>query len=921
MPQTPADLAVSRGWISREQRDQAHLMAETSGKPVEEALVELGLVSSDQARELAGFKQEFGRYILEREVGRGGMGVVYKALQPELKRAVAIKVITSTSDEDLKRFRREAETAAKLQHPNIAPIYEVGTHDGRPFIAMAFIDGRTIGKSDLPLQRRIEALRDSSRALHFAHQQGIVHRDVKPDNIMIDRGGRAWVMDFGLAKSVKPGSSLTVGGIVMGTPSYMSPEQAQGRARALSPRSDVYSLGATLYEMLTGLPPFIAEDFMQVLLMVLKDEPEPPRNRRPGIPADLGTICLKALQKAPAHRYASADEFGDDLDRWLKGEPILARRSGALSRATARMRRQPLLVAAVVLLVGVIATASVMISRAQRRADDTSAKTEREREAMTKARPVYDAGLSLLESAESLSLRDPIRSVKRAEEALSKFVEATTIAPSFGDAWHARGRARALCEKDAKLVDADFAKAAELNPGSPRVLYDWGLAVLRDRLLTAEVFVPVFYDDPKKAVAPQPMTATVDSAAFRESKAVALRCFRDVAALAAKPDEKHFADGVLAYLGENNAVADVLFSRVLGVDDRHFWARTCRGFARVRAKQWPTAMVDLAASVTEKRAFARSRLFRSIAAQYAGEWAVALDDVDWLIADEREVGEMVRLMLRRGMLLKFAGRADEALKAFEEIIRASPDREEPYVFRARIFAERREEKEAVAEYDRLLARLPKCHAALAGLGLLALRARAFAAARGHFEAAVASDPSDPWPWYHLGKIALATGGDAREPFAKFTTAKLEGESAHHEALAHLAVIEGKPRDAIGHLMRAQELAPEEASLWVALGRVNEALKDAAAAYNAFYEAVRRNGADYDARLALALHCLARDLDDKAEGELTMAVSLRDTAEARFHRGEARRKMKRFEQARTDYEEARKDPAWKTLAEKRLSETK
>ena len=144
MPQTPADLAVSRGWISREQRDQAHLMAETSGKPVEEALVELGLVSSDQARELAGFKQEFGRYILEREVGRGGMGVVYKALQPELKRAVAIKVITSTSDEDLKRFRREAETAAKLQHPNIAPIYEVGTHDGRPFIAMAFIDGRTM---------------------------------------------------------------------------------------------------------------------------------------------------------------------------------------------------------------------------------------------------------------------------------------------------------------------------------------------------------------------------------------------------------------------------------------------------------------------------------------------------------------------------------------------------------------------------------------------------------------------------------------------------------------------------------------------------------------------------------------------------------------------------------------------------------
>jgi tetratricopeptide (TPR) repeat protein len=916
MPETPADQAVSRGLISPEQRDHAHLMAKTSGKSVTDALVELGLVTPEVARELAEFRQKFGRYELQKEVGRGGMGIVYRAWQPDLKRIVAIKIVTSTSEEDLKRFRREAETAAKLSHPNIAPIYEVGSEDNRPFIAMAFIDGRTLTKAEVSMQRKVEALRDAARALHAAHQQGIIHRDVKPDNIMIDRTGRAFIMDFGLAKSIKPGSSLTMGGIVMGTPSYMSPEQAQGRIRAMTPRSDVYSLGATLYEVLTGLPPFIAEDFMTVLLMVLKDDPEPPRNRRPGIPADLETICLKALQKVPGHRYGTAADFADDIDRWLGNEPILARRSGALSRATQRLRRQPLLVAAVLLLAAISTGAIVLIVRANRKVTDTTAENEREREAMKKARPIYDRGLSLLDRAESLAMRDEAGSIEAARQALAEFDEAVVIAPAFGDAWHARGRARSLTGGPPALVDADFARATELNPDSPRILLDWGIAVIRDRAFPSEVILTAFYDDPRRPVIPTPLTATLDGYAVHRGRAN--ENFRKVAMLAAKPEEKYFADGVLTLISDNAPRAETLFTQSLGVDDRHFWSRVCRGFARTRISKWKDAVDDLSMAIREKPAYLRARQFRSYAAQYAGEWATAIDDIEWLFLREKEAAEKIRLKLRRAMCLKFAGRTDEAATELEEIIALDRKREEPYLFRSHLFAEQGRPDKAADEVRRLLAVDASSRAAHFAMGLLSYRSGDWPAAAEHFSK---SDPRDPWTAYWQGKTALGAGTPKREWFATFVAAGLEKESAHHESLAWLAILDGKPDEAIAPLLKAQELAPDDASLWSTLGHVHALRKDDTAAFNAYYEAVKRQPSDYHARLKLGQYHLARDLDDKAEAELTVALTLRDTSEARFTRGVARRKLKRFEGARSDFEEAAKDPHFKAEALQQIAEMK
>jgi hypothetical protein len=289
----------------------------------------------------------FGDYELLEEVGRGGMGVVYKACQRSLNRIVAIKMVLSgrlAAPDDLQRFRTEAEAAGRLQHPNIVAVHEVGELDGQHYFSMEFIDGTSLAQrlTAGPLPSRIAAryVRQIARAVHYAHRQGILHRDLKPGNIMIDHEDEAHVTDFGLAKRLGCGDpSQTRTGAVLGTPSYMSPEQAAGKTRALGPPCDVYALGAVLYELLTGRPPFRAATPLDTIVQVLENEPVPPRLLNPNVDPDLETICLKCLEKDPARRYASAEELAQDLDRYLNSEPITARSANILGRLTRMLER------------------------------------------------------------------------------------------------------------------------------------------------------------------------------------------------------------------------------------------------------------------------------------------------------------------------------------------------------------------------------------------------------------------------------------------------------------------------------------------------------------------------------------------------------------------------------------------------------
>ena len=291
----------------------------------------------------------FGHYELLSEIARGGMGVVYKARQATLNRLVALKMIRSgelAGPADVRRFHAEAEAAAKLDHPGIVPVYEVGEVEGQHFFSMAFVQGQSLNervKAKGPLSPNLAAqlLKTIAEAVQYAHDKGIVHRDVKPHNILLDENEQPRITDFGIAKHVQGASDLTAAGQVMGTPSYMPPEQALGKTNEVGPAADVYSLGATLYCLLIGRPPFQASSSAETIRQVIDDQPIPLRRLNHEIPRDLETICLKCLRKEPGKRYARAQDLADDLSRFLAGEPIDARPVGALERGAKWVQRKP----------------------------------------------------------------------------------------------------------------------------------------------------------------------------------------------------------------------------------------------------------------------------------------------------------------------------------------------------------------------------------------------------------------------------------------------------------------------------------------------------------------------------------------------------------------------------------------------------
>jgi len=315
---------------------------------------------------------ELGDYELLEEVGRGGQGVVFRARQKSLNRTVALKVISLgqwASKAHLKRFRLEAEAAARLEHPGIVPIHEVGERDGSCYFSMKFVEGgqldEVVRRTPMPIRQAVELIAKVARTVHYAHEHGILHRDIKPGNILLDAKGEPHLTDFGLARLVESESSVTQTLDVLGTPSYMAPEQAAGNNAAIGSVTDVYGLGAVFYQLLTGQPPFAGGTTYETIRLLLNTEPRLPRLLNPKIDRDLSTICLKCLEKDPKRRYSSALALAEDLERWLKHEPILARHTGIFIRGKKWVRRNPASAALMTSLVALAAAAGWIIWKSE----------------------------------------------------------------------------------------------------------------------------------------------------------------------------------------------------------------------------------------------------------------------------------------------------------------------------------------------------------------------------------------------------------------------------------------------------------------------------------------------------------------------------------------------------------------------------
>ncbi len=459
-----AELALERGWISESQLDEALEAAESGGPGPVAWLVERGRLTPEQAARLdrepggpepppeaaaaaADPSRRFGKYVLVAELGRGGMGVVHRAWQADLGRWVALKRIRTDRGPQVERFLREAALAARIVHPNLVPLHEAGEIDGVAYLAMALIDGTSLDDRKLEPARAVEVMATIASVVQRLHEAGILHRDIKPGNLLEDAAGRIYLADFGLARADDSGPALTKSGVLLGTPAFAPPEQIRGERDRLDARADVYALGATLHALLTGRPPFDGSDAFDVARNVIEREPGPA-----GPDPRLESILRRAMAKNPADRYPTAEALAADLRRHLEGRPVTGRSPSALSRL--RRRRVPILVAALVVALGALA---LWRSAASPPAGDLLLLADRE----------LEEGVRLLAGGPSSA----VEAQRRFASALGQVEAAVALRPESPDAWFRKGRLLAYRGRHEEAIRA-FRRAGELSPGSRAAIHE-----------------------------------------------------------------------------------------------------------------------------------------------------------------------------------------------------------------------------------------------------------------------------------------------------------------------------------------------------------------------------------------------------------------------------------------------------------------
>lgn len=632
--------------------------------------------ASDPARQLAEF-------ILIERLGRGGAGEVHRAWDRALGRYVAIKLpaVAIESPEIRERFQREAMAAGRLSHPNIVPVFRIGEDRGRPFLVMPFIDGQTLAGRELPLPRAIDVVRTVAEAVHVAHANGIVHRDLKPGNLMLDRDGRVHILDFGLAHLRDDAvRSMTAPGHALGTAAYMSPEQARGAASARDAATDVYGLGATLYHLATGRPPFAGDSLAAIVAQVTSADPAAPRKVRPAIPRDLETVIAKAMDKDPRRRYPTAQALAGDLGRILDHRAIEARSIGVLGRVARRTRRHGASIAiatvAAVLLAATVFAARTFLRR--ERAEAVAALRET-------ARVSLDTALRLRRAGDLDGMRALLPRMRETYD------RAVARAPELAELDYLMGRMhRALLDDGAALTFAE--KALDKDPGYAPARYE--RAILLSRRWGRALVV---WLDRAQAMGQSQAQAVAElerAAPFlARTRRTILDDLRALQGVAAGPNDALAARGILAYNENRIAAARGLLERALALEPDREEARLHLALTAAAERKWEEAERVYAEGLARDRGYLHYRVSLCRTRVDYGRYAEAAAEAEAATAADPSLAQawqclgVARLWL--GAQAMGAGRDpaaefEGALAAYGRAFALDPTRREPWLTTAMV---------------------------------------------------------------------------------------------------------------------------------------------------------------------------------------------------------------------------------------------
>jgi eukaryotic-like serine/threonine-protein kinase len=899
--------------------------------------------SADQPPAPAGYQ------ILE-VLGHGGMGVVYKARQSALDRLVALKMLLAgahASPLQLARFRTEAEAVARLQHPNIVQIYEVGLLAGLPFFSLEFVDGgsleKKLGGKPLPAREAARLLQVMAVAMHYAHQHGIIHRDLKPANVLLTADGTPKITDFGLAKKLDdPESSHTRTGTMMGTPSYMAPEQARGGSKEVGPLADVYALGAILYELLTGRPPFQAATILDTLDQVQYQEPVPPTRLQPKVPRDLETICLKCLQKEPSKRYVNAEALADDLTRFLDDRPIQARPVGRGERLVRWCRKNPrtaVLYATVVALITALGGVSAVMALGAARDRAAVAEARRQirlqldnaaeaiaRGDVRRAQDLLSGSDPRLESGVALADLRGERDVLKAEVALyeefKRRVDAARYAALFGTRGQGssdgRGQnpkeaqrrslegARRLCQEALRLVDEIEGRTGLAAEGMPP------LDSVREALWREDVFeaflIAAQVEWMRSEVAGDP---AAPKAAAQQNLAWLDRAEKYLPGthiLARRRAQYQVALSQPGVAEASKSAAEAASA----VD--HFWsgvdARRAGETAKARGDVKDTQQ-QFRAALTEYAALLRMR-----PDHFWGYFDWAICQLRLGIPADALIGFTACTHLKpdapwpyfnRGTVHSQLKQYDLAIVDFDKALERDPLYAEAFHNRGLCHAAQKRPQKALEDYSRAIAANPDYFLAYFNRGAASLLLKDLDNALADFRRAASLDPRDPLPHYLAGVIYLG-----QREYDKALSALEEARAVRLDfdrpylARAQIRLRKGQREEALADVnFVLKRLAPakrfsvlnDRADVLAALDRFDEAAAD-------LQESIKLAPKEANAYVGLARLYERQNKPDQARACYDRLVAANPgAAEAHLRRAEYRRDHGQFPEALADCDEA------------------